>query len=121
MAETSEARARPNLDRLGDVVARNLRTVRTARGTSLSSLARESGVARATLYPLKAGNGNPAIDTLFAVASVLGVALGELVTDGEPPPVQIVRAGQAPVISGPGGGSPPAATLPWGRKSDRDV
>lgn len=100
MVESSEARTPAGFDRLGDVVARNLRTVRTTRGISLSSLARDSGVARATLYQLEAGNGNPTIDTLFAVASVLGVALGELVTESEPPPVQIIRAEEAPVISG---------------------
>lgn len=92
----------PVSERLSDIVARNLRRVRLARGTSLSALARESDVARATLYQLEAGSGNPTLDTLFAVASVLGVALSELVSDDEPPPVQIIRAGEAPLITGAG-------------------
>lgn len=89
-------------DRLGDVVARNLRRVRQMRGLSLSGLARDSGVARATLYQLEAGAGNPTLDTLFALASVLGVALSELVSDDEPPAVQVIRAGDAPLIAGSG-------------------
>lgn len=102
MVDTTDVRTGLHLDRLADIVAGNLRRVRTARGVSLSALARDSGVARATLYQLEAGRGNPTIDTLFAVASVLGVALSELVTDSEPPAVQVIRAGEAPAVAGPG-------------------
>ncbi len=83
-----------------DVVARNLRRVRTARGVSLSALARSSGVARATLYQMEAAQGNPTIDTLFAVSTALRVALSELVTDSEPPAVQIIRAKDGPQVAG---------------------
>lgn len=82
------------------VIARNLRRVRTARGVSLSALARSSGVARATLYHMEAAQGNPTIDTLFAVSTALRVALSELVTDSEPPAVQIIRAQDGPQVAG---------------------
>lgn len=82
------------------VLARNVKRVRTARGVSLSALARTSGVARATLYQLEAAQGNPTIDTLFAVSTALRVALSELVTDSEPPAVQIIRAKDGPRVEG---------------------
>ena len=90
------------MERLGAVVGRNLQRVRSARGMSLSALARDSGVARATLYQLEAGSGNPTLDTLFAVTSVLGVALSELVNDSDPPSVQIIRSDEGASIRRPG-------------------
>lgn len=99
--KTPDAPRALDMDTLAETVARNLKRVRSARAMSLSALARTSGVARATLYQLEAGAGNPTLDTLFAVASVLGVALSELVTDTEPPPVQVIRAGEGAKITGP--------------------
>jgi transcriptional regulator with XRE-family HTH domain len=80
----------------GAILARNLRRVRQLRGVTLSALARESRVARATLYQMEAGDGNPTIDTLWAVSNVLKVPLSELVTDSEPPAVQVIRAPATP-------------------------
>ena len=65
-------------------IATNLRALRTARDLSIVTLAKDSGVARATLTKLEAGAGNPTIDTLYALADTLGVALGDLI--GEPDP-----------------------------------
>lgn len=59
---------------------------------SLTSLARESGVARATLYQVESGQGNPAIGTLFAIASVLGVTLSDLVEEDDTPQMEVIRA-----------------------------
>jgi len=59
---------------------------------SLASLARESGVARATLYQVESGQGNPAIGTLFAIASVLGVTLSDLVEEDGTPQMEVIRA-----------------------------
>lgn len=93
---------------LNEVVARSLRRIRAARGISLAGLARDSGVARATLYQLEAGQGNPTMDTLFAVASVLRVPLSDLVTNSSPPSVRVVRAGQGTSV---GSGSRVSARL----------
>ncbi len=76
--------------------------MRAARGVPLAMLARESGVARATLYQLEAGQGNPTLETLFSIASVLRVPLSDLVTDSAPPPVRVLRAGEGTSVQSPG-------------------
>src|SRR4051812_26403894 len=83
-------------------IAGNVRRLRTGRGLSAAGLARASGVARATLAELEAGRGNPTVDTLYALASVLGVPLADLLVAREAPAaVHVVRAGQGPHVSGP--------------------
>jgi transcriptional regulator with XRE-family HTH domain len=82
-------------------IAGNVRRLRTERGLSAAGLARASGVARATLAELEAGRGNPTIETLYGLASVLGVTLADLLVEPEAPAVQVVRAGEGPQISGP--------------------
>lgn len=98
--ETSATRtsAQPAIDA---VLARNLRRVRQARGMSLAALARESGLARATLYQMEAGSGNPTIDTIWAVSNTLQVPFGDLLAEDEAPAVQIIRADtEAPSLGG---------------------
>jgi transcriptional regulator with XRE-family HTH domain len=82
-------------------IAANVRRLRAARGLSAAGLARASGVARATLAELEAGRGNPTVDTLYGIASVLGVTLAELLVEAEAPTVHVVRAGEGPRVSGP--------------------
>lgn len=68
---------------------------------STVTLAKLSAVARATLAKIEAGDGNPTIDTLYALADTLGVALGDLI--GEPPAaarVLVVRAGEGTQVHG---------------------
>jgi len=82
-------------------IAANLRALRAARALSTVTLAKLSGVARATLAKIEAGDGNPTIDTLYALADALGVALGDLI--GEPAAaakVLVVRAGEGTVVRG---------------------
>ena len=82
-------------------IAGNVRRLRAARGLSAAGLARASGVARATLAELEAGRGNPTVETLYALASVLGVTLADLLVEAEAPAVQVVRAGEGPQVTGP--------------------
>jgi transcriptional regulator with XRE-family HTH domain len=83
-------------------IAGNVRRLRSARGLSAAGLARASGVARATLAELEAGRGNPTVDTLYALASVLGVPLADLLVAQETrEAVEVVRAGAGPRVSGP--------------------
>src|SRR3954451_12988713 len=82
-------------------IAGNVRRLRAARALSAAALARESGVARATLAELEAGRGNPTVETLYGLASVLGVTLADLLVEPEAPSVQVVRAGEGPRVSGP--------------------
>lgn len=85
-----------------DVVARcaaNLRRLRSQRGISLSELARGSGVAKGTLSRIEAGQGNPTLETLWALADALGVSFGDLV--GRPPEeAYLVRAGEGLALEG---------------------
>jgi len=76
-------------------LAANLRRLRVAHHLSLSQLARETGVSKATLSGIERGNANPTVETLAALAAVLGVAIGELLARPEPAPVCIVRAERA--------------------------
>jgi transcriptional regulator with XRE-family HTH domain len=79
-------------------VAANLRRIRTARGLSLSELARQSSVAKATLAQLEAGQGNPTVSTLMALATHLGVMLTELITPQAAGPVLVTRAAGGTVV-----------------------
>jgi transcriptional regulator with XRE-family HTH domain len=81
-------------------IAANIRRLRTARGFSAAGLARESGVARATLAELEAGRGNPTVETLYGLAKVLGVTFGDLLIEAAAPPVHVVRAGEGPQVPG---------------------
>ncbi len=82
------------------VVAENLKHIRGVRQMSLPSLARQSGVARATLYQMEAGRANPTIDTLFSIATVLGVTLGDLVEQCDTPQLEIIRASEGTRVTG---------------------
>src|ERR671914_92683 len=82
-------------------IAANVRRLRAARGLSAAGLARASGVARATVAELEAGRGNPTVETLYGLATVLGVTLADLLVEAEAPSVHVVRAGEGPYVSGP--------------------
>ncbi|MCO1653473.1 helix-turn-helix domain-containing protein [Pseudonocardia humida] len=78
-------------------IAAALRRERERLGVSLTELARRAGVAKSTLSQLEAATGNPSIETLWALAVALDVPFSRLV---DPPsePVQVIRAGEAPVV-----------------------
>lgn len=90
---------------VGDVIAANLRRLRTARRMSLSSLANRADVAKATLANLEHGRGNPTIETLWSLALGLGVAFSDLLEDRSETATVVVRAQQGPRVRGstPGG------------------
>ena len=77
---------------LSESIGRNLRRYRALRGLPAFELAQRSGIARATLSALEAGRGNPTLDTLAAVAAVLGVDVVDLI-EGAPQAMTIARAG----------------------------
>jgi transcriptional regulator with XRE-family HTH domain len=80
-------------------VAANVRALRAARGLSLGELASASGTGKATLSRIEAGQGNPTVETLFALADALGVPLGALTAD-RAAAVQHVRAADLPRVGG---------------------
>lgn len=80
-------------------VAANVRALRSARGFSLGELASVSGIGKATLSRIEAGQGNPTVETLFALADALGVPLGALTAD-RAAAVEHVRAADLPHVGG---------------------
>jgi transcriptional regulator with XRE-family HTH domain len=81
------------------VTGRNVHRLRTAAGRSLADLAAAAGISKTTLHGLEQGDGNPTLSTLWALASALGVSLGELL-DPPVPPVAVTRAGDGPRADG---------------------
>ena len=66
---------------------------------TLSALAEQAGVAKSTVSLIERGQGNPSIDTVWALAAALGVPFTSLFYD-EPPAddVSIVRQDDATLI-----------------------
>src|SRR4051794_32968922 len=74
--------------------------LRELRGSmSVLELSRRSGVARNTIAALERGEGNPTVDTLYALADALGVPLASLLVEPSPGPV-VVRAGAGVHVAG---------------------
>jgi transcriptional regulator with XRE-family HTH domain len=85
---------------LAQVVGQNVHRLRTAAGISLADLASVGGISKTTLHGIEQGQGNPTLNTLWALATALRASLGELL---EPPgsTVEVVRAGdQRPQVEG---------------------
>lgn len=63
-------------------IGTRIRRLRHERNVSLSALARDAGVGKATLSGLEDGSrGNPTIETLYAIAGRLRVPIGALLPD----------------------------------------
>ncbi len=113
---------------VGEVIAENLRRLRTARRMSLATLAARADVAKATLANLERrmslatlaaradvakatlanleqGRGNPTIETLWSLALGLGVAFSDLLEDRRETTSVVVRAQEGARVRGstPGG------------------
>jgi transcriptional regulator with XRE-family HTH domain len=81
-------------------IARNLRRWRTARKMTLSALAEAAGVAKSTVSLIERGQGNPSIDTVWAIATALGVPFASLFHDeAAADDVTVVRADDAAVVA----------------------
>src|SRR3954470_16003535 len=73
--------------------------LRELRGSmSALELSRRSGVARNTIASLERGDGNPTVDTLYALADALGVGLAELLE--APPAARLVREADGVHVEG---------------------
>ncbi len=80
-------------------MAKTLNLKHLRNDMSVLELSRRSNVARNTIAALEAGEGNPTLDTLYALADALGVPLSALL---EPPPTgpHVVRAGEGAHVAG---------------------
>ena len=78
---------------------RNVHRLRASAGLSLAGLAAAGGISKTTLHGIEQGEGNPTLGTLWALATALGVSLGELL-EAPAPPVAVVRAAEGPRADG---------------------
>ncbi|MGP9616027.1 helix-turn-helix domain-containing protein [Arthrobacter sp. AOP36-A1-22] len=97
-------------------VGNRIRTHRQGAGLSLTGLATAAGIGKGTLSELEHGQRNPTLETLYAVAGVLGVPLAGFVsTDDGHQPVASQATGGAGPLPGDGaisvGGGPVSARL----------
>ena len=72
-------------------VGSQIRSLRVAAGLSLTELAVTAGIGKGSLSELEAGQRNPTLSTLYAVANALGVPLARLLV--ERPGAEVVSAG----------------------------
>jgi transcriptional regulator with XRE-family HTH domain len=84
-------------------LSKNLRKWRLRRGLTASGLARAANISKSTVSELERGNGNPSLDTLWALAQTLNVSLGTLFS-GAPSRVDagVLRLGDASVMASDG-------------------
>ena len=75
------------------VIGGRIRSARQRRGMSLSELGRVSGIAKATLSNIEAGEANPTLDTLGQLSNALKTPLGELLAQPQPS-VSVVKAAE---------------------------
>jgi transcriptional regulator with XRE-family HTH domain len=80
-------------------LARSLKRRRLERAISLSELARRASLSKATLSSLERGNGNPSVDTVWALARALNVPFGDLFDDHEDDAVQVHRIEDAQIVT----------------------
>ena len=60
-------------------LARNIQAIRGKCGLTLSGLAQHSGIAKSTLSLLERGQGNPTIETVWAIANALNVPFSHII------------------------------------------
>src|ERR1017187_5135128 len=97
MTESDTTSAAPGAT---EPIARNLRRWRMTREMTLSALAEQAGVAKSTVSLIERGQGNPSIDTVWALAAPLRAPSASLFHD-EPPArdVTVVRADDASLVA----------------------
>jgi transcriptional regulator with XRE-family HTH domain len=81
-----------------ETIAVSLRRERERAGLTLTEVASRAGIAKSTLSQLESGTGNPNLETLWAICTVLGVQFSRLL-DPPQPRVTVIRAGEGPVIA----------------------
>lgn len=90
-----------------EIIARNVRSARSAAGLSLDALAGRADVSKGALVALEGARGNPNLTTLVRVADALGRPVSSLMEDARAEePVVVVDAEEvAPLWTGPSGGT----------------
>jgi transcriptional regulator with XRE-family HTH domain len=81
---------------LGPALAANARRRREAAGLSLAQLAEQAGIAKGTVSAIEAGEANPTVDTVYALAAALGCPMADLLAGAPDPMLVEVRGGGPP-------------------------
>ncbi|MGP3536166.1 helix-turn-helix domain-containing protein [Microbacterium sp. RD1] len=83
-----------------------LRREREAHALSVSELARQAGVSKATVSQLESGGGNPSVETLWALATAMDIPFSTFVDDGAHAPTLVraadgggIRSASAPYLA----------------------
>ncbi|WP_107116315.1 helix-turn-helix domain-containing protein [Streptomyces sp. NRRL F-4489] len=79
-------------------IAATLRRGRQATGLSLTELAQRAGIAKSTLSQLEAGQGNPSLETLWALCTALELPFSRLL-DPPRPRIQVIRADEGQAVA----------------------
>lgn len=87
-----------------DRLAERLRAARKDRGLSLDAVAGLSGVSRSMVSQIERGESSPTVATLWMLTQALGVDFAGLIEVRPDPGIDVIRAGQAPVMTGHGKG-----------------
>lgn len=82
--------------RIGQAVGEQIRRLRRLRRMSVSELARQAGISKGTLSVLEAGQGNPTIETISAIAVALRLPLGDLIQPATPREVTVLPGTDPP-------------------------
>ena len=75
---------------ISQIIGQNLNRLRTEQDLSLGQLAERSGVSKAMLSQIEQGSANPTVNSLFKIASGLGVSYSALM-DQPAPAVSVAR------------------------------
>jgi transcriptional regulator with XRE-family HTH domain len=79
------------------LIAKAVQRERTKAGLSLSALANKAGLAKSTLSQLESGQGNPNIETLWAIAYALDVPFSYLF-EVATPDISLIRVDEGELI-----------------------
>jgi transcriptional regulator with XRE-family HTH domain len=85
----------PDLDPVTAALARNVRSLRQARGWTLAALAARSGVSKGMVVELEQGRTNPSVATVSRLATALGVGVARLVEIGDEPELRVITVDEA--------------------------
>lgn len=98
-------------------IGARLRAARLARGLTLEAVGAAAGISQGFVSKLERDQVSPSVASLVAICEAVGLKVGELF---EPPPSQIVRAGQGAAINFGGEGAQEFLLTP-GSQTDVEV
>ena len=81
--------------------ARTLTRRRQEKGLSINELARAASISKSNLSRLEAGDGNPSLETLWALSAALGINVSELL-DYASPGARLTRSDSQPEVHAEG-------------------